>query len=212
VTRGGARGLLAVVLLSGCGGSTAPTTLPALPALPPLPGTSESMLQAPLPARASSPLTPGAAAASPATPSPPSPPGAPYRNARFGFQAEVPAGFAAASPGPTNGDGAVFRDGSADYIVSARLNVEATSAARELASLRASLAGRQRRITYTSSSGGVVAVSGIDASTGTSTIFYVREVVGPSTVSTLSWTYPQARDATYKPLLEATVRTFVPAP
>jgi len=139
-------------------------------------------------------------------------PGAPYRNARFGFQAEVPAGFAAASPGPTNGDGAVFRDGSADYIVSARLNVQASSAARELASLRASLAGRQRRITYTSSSGGVVAVSGIDASTGTPTIFYVREVVGPSTVSTLSWTYPQARDATYKPLLEATVRAFVPAP
>jgi hypothetical protein len=206
VTRGGARGLLAVVLLSGCGGSTAPTTLPPLPPLPPLPGASESMPQAPLPAPASSPPTPGAAAASPATP------GAPYRNTRFGFQAEVPAGFTAASPGPTNGDGAVFRDGSADYIVSARLNVEATSAARELASLRASLAGRQRRITYTSSSGGVVAVSGIDASTGTSTIFYVREVVGPSTVSTLSWTYPQARDATYKPLLEATVRTFVPAP
>lgn len=203
---GGARGLLAVVLLSGCGGSTAPTTLPALP---PLPGTSESMLPAPLPATASSPLTPGAAAASPATPSPP---GAPYRNARFGFQAEVPAGFAASSPGPTTGDGAVFRDGSADYIVSARLNVQATSAAGELASLRASLAGRQRRITYTSSSGGVVAVSGIDASTGTPTIFYVREVVDPSTVSTLSWTYPQARDATYKPLLEATVRAFVPAP
>lgn len=206
MTRGGAGGLLAVVLLSGCGGSTAPTTLPALPPLPPLPGASESMLHAPLPAPASSPPTPGAAAASPATP------GAPYRNARFGFQAEVPAGFAAASPGPTNGDGAVFRDGSADYTVSARLNVQATSAARELASLRASLTGRQRRITYTSSSGGVVAVSGIDASTGTPTIFYVREVVGPSTVSTLSWTYPQARDATYKPLLEATVRAFVPAP
>jgi len=202
VTRGGARGLLAVALLSGCGGSTAPTTLPALP---PLPGASESMLQAPLPAPASSPPTPGAAD-SPATP------GAPYRNARFGFQAEVPAGFTAASPGPTNGDGAVFRDGSADYIVSARLNDQASSAARELASLRASLACRQRRITYTSSSGGVVAVSGIDASTGTPTIFYVREVVGPSTVSTLSWTYPQARDATYKPLLEATVRAFVPAP
>ncbi len=202
MTRGGARGLLAVALLSGCGGSTAPTTLPALP---PLPGASESMLQAPLPAPASSPPTPGAAD-SPATP------GAPYRNARFGFQAEVPAGFTAASPGPTNGDGAVFRDGSADYIVSARLNDQASSAARELASLRASLACRQRRITYTSSSGGVVAVSGIDASTGTPTIFYVREVVGPSTVSTLSWTYPQARDATYKPLLEATVRAFVPAP
>ncbi len=135
------------------------------------------MLQAPLPAPASSPPTPGAAAS-----------------------------------GPTNGDGALFRDGSADYTVSARLNDQASFAARELASLRASLAGRQRRITYTSSSGGVIAVSGIDASTGTPTIFYVREVVGRSTVSTLSWTYPQARDATYKPLLEATVRAFVPAP
>jgi hypothetical protein len=128
-----------------------------------------------------------------------------YLNGRFQISAEIPAQFQAGHP-PENGDGQIFRFGSARVSVYGNVNSFSETPAQALASAVQSAPGE---ITYQSQNGPVIAVSG---QTTTGQVFYIRSVVRPGLIATLDWLYPAQDQAVHQPEVEHAVATFTVPP
>jgi len=132
-----------------------------------------------------------------------------YGNARFGFFAEIPAGYVEQPP-PENDDGREFvsSDETVHVLTWGEYNANGYTPQQDLSEMRQEMLQEfGGRVTYSSLVGNVATVSGV-ADSGD--IFYARDVVGSTTIYALNWQYPASAQSSVKVLLEHSVATFHP--
>lgn len=208
----GAAGL--ALCLAGCAAEPAAVTAAAAPvvsaptttsATAPAGGTAAPVVPTPAAALPPAPTVPSAAATGPPDPAS----FRTYRNPRFGFSADVPAGFTAGDE-PANGDGLAFT--SPDGAVRVQLVGENNALDQTSTQLRVDdLARAQARgstVTYDVHHDAVTTLSGRSAD-GTTTFYAVTHVTELS-IQRMTWLYPTALQATVAPLLERAADTFTP--
>lgn len=154
--------------------------------------------------------TPSATSTPTPTPTVPSDGYYTYGNGRYGFSVQLPASYRR-GPEPENGDGARFTspDGAAHLTVAGANNVLDESAAGALAAYESTIRRGGGRVTYAGRKGNAYVCSGFAAD---GSIFYQREVVGPTTEYTLAWTYPAPDKVALDPAVSRSVASFTPGP
>ncbi len=127
-----------------------------------------------------------------------------YANPRYGFTALWPSSFKAQPP-PEDGDGQAWTSPDGQVLLAAygTNNVLNYSPGQDEAA-----DGRLLSVVYANISGDIVTVSGYKNSGRT--IVYQRDVVGPGSIDTLSWSYPANQKAQWNATVTLTALTFKP--
>jgi serine/threonine-protein kinase len=126
-----------------------------------------------------------------------------YVNGRFQFGVDVPPGFVRDEPGPANGDGDSFSDGTASMIVYGSNNALEETAESGFDDALNSAPGT---VTYKALLDDGFAFSGID---GEGRVYYERHWIGEGSLNVLTWTYPR-EEAGYADMVDRAVRSFIP--
>lgn len=135
-----------------------------------------------------------------------------YTNSRYGFSVELPASYTKGAD-PTNGDGLEFHssDGRATVTMSGSNNTESLSVEQALNYYTEGAGWTQP--TYQNVSGNRITASGLNqpefgATPDNTSIFYEQYLVGPGSIDSMTWNYPQPDKDAYDAAVAHAAKTF----